>query len=88
LLGEMPSILTTIYSRFHRPLSVGEVVRQVLDKLDNFHVLPNITESHILIDECIDERFRNSLKDLLPLVPVCLAHIESIQPGQIVRIEG
>jgi predicted nuclease of predicted toxin-antitoxin system len=106
---------------------------------------------HILIDECIDERFRNSLpghdcktvryaglagltngellaaaetakfdvfltvdqgieyqqnltgrsiaiiivrtksnrlKDLLPHVPVCLAHIESIQPGQIVRIEG
>ena len=98
----------------------------------------------ILIDECIDERFRNSLpghaglagltngelltaaetakfdvfltvdrgieyqqnltgrniaiiifrtksnrlKDLLPYVPVCLAHIESIQPGQIVRIEG
>jgi hypothetical protein len=25
-------------------LSVGEVVRQVLDKLDNFQVLPNITE--------------------------------------------
>src|SRR5216684_3823117 len=106
---------------------------------------------HILIDECIDERFRNSLpghdcqtaryaglaglnngelliaaetakfdvflavdqgleyqqnltgrniaiiifrtksnrlKDLLPYVPVCLAHIESIQPGQIVRIVG
>jgi len=30
----------------------------------------------------------NRLKDLLPYVPVCLAHIESIQPGQIVRIEG
>ena len=30
----------------------------------------------------------NRLKDLLPHVPVCLAHIESIQPGQIVRIEG
>ncbi len=30
----------------------------------------------------------NRLKDLLPLVPACLAHIESIQPGQIVRIEG
>src|SRR6267143_4265970 len=28
------------------------------------------------------------LKDLLPHVSVCLAHIESIQPGQIVRIEG
>jgi hypothetical protein len=28
----------------------------------------------------------NRLKDLLPLVPACLAHIESIQPGQIVRI--
>src|SRR6266853_3584475 len=28
----------------------------------------------------------NRLKDLLPYVPVCLAHIESIQPGQIVRI--
>jgi|SRR5882724_1111920 len=29
----------------------------------------------------------NRLKDLLPLVPACLAHIESIQPGQIVKIE-
>ena len=26
-------------------LSVGEVVRQVLDKLDNFLILPNIAES-------------------------------------------
>ena len=69
----------------------------------------------ILIDECIDERFRNALTghdcqtaryaglaglkngilraksnrlhDLLQLVPPCLAHIESIQPGQIVSIE-
>jgi hypothetical protein len=30
----------------------------------------------------------NRLKDLLPLVPACLKHIESIQPGQIVTIEG
>lgn len=30
----------------------------------------------------------NRLKDLLSHVPVCLAQIESIQPGQIVRIEG
>src|SRR5229473_8252343 len=30
----------------------------------------------------------NRLKDLLPLVPACLAHIESIQSGQIVTIEG
>ena len=29
----------------------------------------------------------NRLKDLLPHVPACLKHIESIQPGQIVRIE-
>ena len=30
----------------------------------------------------------NRLKDLLPLVPACLASIQSMQPGQIVRIEG
>ena len=30
----------------------------------------------------------NRLKDLLSLVPACLARIESLQPGQIVRIEG
>jgi hypothetical protein len=30
----------------------------------------------------------NRLKDLLPLVPACLARIDSIQPGEIVRIEG
>jgi hypothetical protein len=30
----------------------------------------------------------NRLKDLLPLVPACLAHIKSIQPGQIVTIAG
>ena len=29
----------------------------------------------------------NRLKDLLPLVPACLAHMKSIQPGQIVTIE-
>jgi predicted nuclease of predicted toxin-antitoxin system len=29
----------------------------------------------------------NRLRDLLPLVPACLGHIESIQPGQIVRVE-
>jgi hypothetical protein len=30
----------------------------------------------------------NRLKDLLPHVSACLAHIASIRPGQIVRIEG
>jgi hypothetical protein len=30
----------------------------------------------------------NRLKDLFPHVRACLAYIESIQPGQIVRIEG
>jgi hypothetical protein len=30
----------------------------------------------------------NRLKDLLPHVPACLGYIESIQPGQIVRIES
>jgi predicted nuclease of predicted toxin-antitoxin system len=30
----------------------------------------------------------NPLKDLLPRVPACLGYIESIQPGQIVRIES
>src|SRR5205807_6094415 len=30
----------------------------------------------------------NRLKDLLPYVPVCLAHIESIHHGQIVSIES
>jgi hypothetical protein len=30
----------------------------------------------------------NRLKDLLPLVPACLARIASIQPGQIVTIDG
>jgi hypothetical protein len=29
----------------------------------------------------------NRLRDLMPHVPACLAHIESIQPGEIVRIE-
>ena len=30
----------------------------------------------------------NRLKDLLPHARACLAYIEAIQPGQIVRIEG
>jgi predicted nuclease of predicted toxin-antitoxin system len=29
----------------------------------------------------------NRLRDLLPHVPACLAHIESIRPGQVARIE-
>src|SRR5437763_12160525 len=28
------------------------------------------------------------LEDLVPLMPVCLAHLESIEPGQGVRIEN
>ena len=30
----------------------------------------------------------NRLKDLLPHIPACLAHIRSIKPGQIVRIDA
>ena len=30
----------------------------------------------------------NRLKDLLPHVPACLALLESIQPGQIAKIES
>jgi predicted nuclease of predicted toxin-antitoxin system len=30
----------------------------------------------------------NRLKDLLPIVSACLARIESIQPGEVARIEG
>jgi len=30
----------------------------------------------------------NRLKNLLPLVPACLARIESSQPGQLIRNEG
>jgi hypothetical protein len=30
----------------------------------------------------------NRLKDLLPHAPTCLAHIASIEPGQIIRIQG
>jgi hypothetical protein len=29
----------------------------------------------------------NRLRNLLPHAPACLAHLESIQPGQIVKIE-
>ena len=28
----------------------------------------------------------NRLKDLLPLVPACLTHLESVQPGQVVTL--
>ncbi len=30
----------------------------------------------------------NRLKDLLPHTPACLVHLDSIRPGQIVRIGG
>ena len=30
----------------------------------------------------------NRLKDLLPLVPACLSGIESVGPGQILKIDG
>ena len=46
----------------------------------------NLTSRNIAI--FIFRTKSNRLKDLLPYVPVCLAHIESIQPGQIVRVEG
>jgi hypothetical protein len=29
----------------------------------------------------------NRLKDLLPFLPSCLAHLESLRPGQIVSVE-
>jgi|SRR5579859_1651 len=28
------------------------------------------------------------LEDLVPLMPACLAHLESIKPGQIIKIGG
>ena len=30
----------------------------------------------------------NRLKDLLPLVPLCLAHMKSLEPGKVVSIEA
>ena len=45
----------------------------------------NVTGRNIAI--IIFRTKSNRLRDLLPHVPACLAHIESIQPGQIVRIE-
>jgi predicted nuclease of predicted toxin-antitoxin system len=46
----------------------------------------NLTDREIAI--IIFDAKSNRLKDLLPLVPACLVHLESIQPGQIVKIEG
>jgi predicted nuclease of predicted toxin-antitoxin system len=30
----------------------------------------------------------NRLKDLLPLAPICLARIESLEPGKVIRVEA
>jgi hypothetical protein len=30
----------------------------------------------------------NRLQDILPHLPACLGHIESIQPSQVIRIEN
>ena len=46
----------------------------------------NLTDRKIAI--IILRARSNRLKDLLLLVPACLAHIETIQPGKIVRIDG
>jgi hypothetical protein len=51
-----------------------------------FEYQQNLTARKIAI--IISRTKSNRLKDLLPHVPACLARIESIQPGQIVRIEG
>ncbi len=51
-----------------------------------FEYQQNLTAREIAI--IIFHTKSNRLKDLLPLVPACLAHMESIQPGQIVSIEG
>ena len=62
-------------------------------KFDVFHTVDqgieyqqNLTGRKIAI--IIFRTKSNRLKDLLPHLPVCIAHIESIQPGQIVKIEG
>jgi hypothetical protein len=46
----------------------------------------NLTARQIAI--VIFQAKSNRLKDLLTLVPVCLTRLESIRPGQIVRIPG
>ena len=51
-----------------------------------FEYQQNLTNRRLAI--IIFHAKSNRLKDLLPLVPACLAHAESIQPGQIVAIEG
>src|SRR5260370_35931615 len=48
--------------------------------------LQNLTSRRIAI--IIFHAKSNRLKDLLPLVPACLARIASIQPGQIATTEG
>ena len=30
----------------------------------------------------------NRLKDLLPLAPICLARIKSVEPGKVIRVEA
>ena len=51
-----------------------------------FEYQQNLTTRKIAI--MIFHAKSNRLRDLLPLVPACLAHIASIQPGQIVTIQG
>jgi len=45
----------------------------------------NLTGRNIAI---ITFRQNRPAKGPVTILPVCLAHIESVQPGQIVRIEG
>jgi predicted nuclease of predicted toxin-antitoxin system len=51
-----------------------------------FEYQQNLTARNVAI--VIFRAKSNRLKELLPLVPACLAHMKSIQPGQIVTIEG
>jgi hypothetical protein len=64
------------------PRSRGEVFLTVDQGIE---YQQNLTARKIAI--IIFRTKSNRLKDLLPHVPACLAHIESIRPGQIVRIE-
>ena len=51
-----------------------------------FEYQQNLTNRKIAI--IILRARSNRLKNLLPLVPACLAHIETIQPGKIASIDG
>ena len=81
---DMPDSLDFRMASFSQPLK--KRIRRFPNGRSGPSIPANLTTRKIGIIILVAKS--NRLKDFLPLVPACLSGIESVGPGQILKIDG